>query len=181
VKRTTRFRELLISKELTFICETHNGLSGKIVEEAGFAAIWVSGLKISSQLGVRDNNEASWTHVLDVLEFMAEATSVPILVEGDTGYADFNNVQRLVRKLEQRSIAAVCLEDKESSNALAVLKSAEEKISSYAPSYQESDQPCRSSAGQPAHSNPKSRKNFPTEVAPDRSIETQNTRSAWSP
>ena len=112
MKKTTRFKQLLTSKSLEFLCEAHNGLSAKIVEEAGFPGIWGSGLTISGQLGVRDNNEASWTQVLDVLEFMADATTVPILMDGDTGFGNFNNVQRLVRKLEQRSIAAVCIEDK---------------------------------------------------------------------
>jgi len=103
---------MLESPRLEFICEAHNGLSAKIVEEAGFKGIWASGLAISAQLGVRDNNEASWTQVLDVIEFMADASSLPIMLDGDTGYGNFNNVQRLVRKLEQRDIAAVCLEDK---------------------------------------------------------------------
>src|SRR5262245_63131149 len=43
---------------------------------------------------------------------MAEATSLPILVDGDTGYGNFNNVRRLVRKLCERSVAGVCIEDK---------------------------------------------------------------------
>ncbi len=92
--------------------EAHNGMSAKIVEEAGFKGIWGSGLSISAALGVRDNNEASWTQILDVLEFMSDATSIPILLDGDTGYGNFTNMRRLVRKLEQRDIAAVCIEDK---------------------------------------------------------------------
>lgn len=112
MNKTTRFKRLLTSKNLEFICEAHDGLSAKIVEEAGFPGIWGSGLTISGQLGVRDNNEASWTQILNVLEFMADATTIPILMDGDTGFGNFNNVQRLVRKLEQRSIAAVCIEDK---------------------------------------------------------------------
>ena len=92
--------------------EAHNGLSAKIAEEAGFKAIWGSGLSISAALGVRDNNEASWTQVLEVVEFMSDATNIPILLDGDTGYGNFNNVRRLVRKLEQRNVAAVCIEDK---------------------------------------------------------------------
>ncbi|BCA53432.1 Phosphoenolpyruvate mutase [Nitrospira sp. KM1] len=107
-----RFRELLESSELTFLCEAHNGISARIVQEAGFAGIWASGLSISAQLGVRDNNEASWTQVLEVLEFMSDAVKIPILLDGDTGYGNFNNMQRLIRKLEQRRIAAVCIEDK---------------------------------------------------------------------
>ncbi len=110
--KTRQFRTLLQSEQLEFICEAHNGLSAKIVEEAGFAGIWASGLSISAQFGVRDNNEASWTQVLEDLEFMSDATKVPILLDGDTGYGNFNNMQRLIRKLEQRNIAAVCIEDK---------------------------------------------------------------------
>jgi phosphoenolpyruvate phosphomutase len=107
-----QFKRLLQSEQLEFICEAHNGLSAKIVEEAGFVGIWASGLSISAQFGVRDNNEASWTQVLEVLEFMSDATQIPILLDGDTGYGNFNNMQRLIRKLEQRHIAAVCIEDK---------------------------------------------------------------------
>ena len=107
-----QFRKLLVSEQLEFICEAHNGLSAKIVQEAGFKGIWGSGLSISAQFGVRDNNEASWTQVLETLEFMSDATTIPILLDGDTGYGNFNNMQRLVRKLEQRKIAAVCIEDK---------------------------------------------------------------------
>ena len=106
------FRAELVSPELSFAMEAHNGLSAKVVEEAGFRVIWASGLSISAALGVRDNNEASWTQVLETLEFMADATTVPILVDGDTGYGNFNNMRRLVRKLCQRGIAAVCIEDK---------------------------------------------------------------------
>ncbi|MCX7787885.1 MAG: phosphoenolpyruvate mutase [Spirochaetes bacterium] len=112
MKKTTRFKQLLTSPTLEFLCEAHNGLSAKIAEEAGFPGIWASGLSISAQFGVRDSNEASWTQVLEVLEFMSDATTVPILLDGDTGYGNFNNMRRLVRKLEQRGVAAVCIEDK---------------------------------------------------------------------
>jgi len=112
VKKTTQFRELLTSPETSFIMEAHNGLSAKIVEEVGFKGIWASGLSVSTALAVRDSNEASWTQVLEVLEFMADATSKPILVDGDTGHGNFNNFRRFVEKLCQRDIAAVCIEDK---------------------------------------------------------------------
>ncbi len=112
MKKTSQLKSLITSKELTYLMEAHNGLSAKIVEEVGFAGIWGSGLSISAALGVRDNNEASWTQILDVLEFMSDATKIPILLDGDTGYGNFNNMRRLVRKLEQRDIAGVCIEDK---------------------------------------------------------------------
>lgn len=111
-KKTTQFRSLLNSSKLEFLCEAHNGLSAKICEEAGFKGLWASGLCLSAQFGVRDSNEASWTQLLEMLEFMSDAIRIPIMLDGDTGYGNFNNMRRLVRKLEQRDIAAVCIEDK---------------------------------------------------------------------
>src|SRR5215218_2023818 len=110
--RTTRLRHLITRRDLSFLMEAHNGLSAKIAEEAGFEGIWASGLSISAALGVRDSNEASWTQVLEMLEFMSDSTRIPILVDGDTGHGNFNNVRRFVHKLEQRGIAGVCIEDK---------------------------------------------------------------------
>jgi phosphoenolpyruvate phosphomutase len=111
-KKTTQLKELIQMKDLGFIMEAHSGLSAKIVEETGFSGIWASGLSISAALGVRDCNEASWTQVLEVVEFMSDCTKIPILLDGDTGYGNFNNARRLVRKLEQRGVAGVCIEDK---------------------------------------------------------------------
>ena len=111
-KKTSALKTMLKGKDLSFLMEAHNGLSAKIAEEAGFKGIWGSGLSISAALGVRDNNEASWTQVMEVVEFMADATTIPILLDGDTGYGNFNSARRLVTKLEQRGIAGVCIEDK---------------------------------------------------------------------
>jgi phosphoenolpyruvate phosphomutase len=110
--KTSQFRSLLNGPKLEFLLEAHNGISAKIAEESGFKGLWAGGLAIAAQYGVRDSNEASWTQVLEVLEFMSDATSIPIMLDGDTGYGNFNNVRRLVQKLEQRGIAAVCIEDK---------------------------------------------------------------------
>src|SRR5512146_3213601 len=110
--RAAQLRRLIDSPQLEFLMEAHNGIAARIVEEAGFKGIWASGLALSAQFGVRDNNEASWSQVVEMLEFMADATTVPIVLDGDTGYGNFNNVRRLVKKLEQRHVAGVCIEDK---------------------------------------------------------------------
>ena len=47
---------------------------------------------------------------VDMLECMVDASDPPILLDGDTGYSNFNNLRRRVRKLEQRGIAGVCIE-----------------------------------------------------------------------
>jgi phosphoenolpyruvate phosphomutase len=58
-------------------------------------------------MGVRDCNEASWTQVTEVLEFMSDASSIPILLDADTGYGNFNNARRLVNKLEKIGVAGL--------------------------------------------------------------------------
>ena len=111
-RRTTALKRLVSRSEIAFLMEAHSALSARIVEEAGFEGIWGSGLTISAAFGVRDNNELSWSQVVDHVAFMAEATSIPLLLDGDTGYGNFNNMRRLVRKLEQVGVAGVTIEDK---------------------------------------------------------------------
>ncbi len=112
MKKTTQMKQMLNSDHVEFLMEAHNGLSARIVEEAGFKGIWGSGLTISASEAVRDSNELSWTQVLDIVEYMSDATTIPIMLDADTGYGNFNNMRRLVRKLEQRNVAAACIEDK---------------------------------------------------------------------
>src|SRR5262245_2950748 len=112
MRKTTRLRQLVTHPETAFLMEAHNGLSARIVEEAGFQGIWASGLTVSASFVVRDNNELSWSQVTDHVAFMADATTVPIFLDGDTGYGNFNNMRRLVRKLEQVGVAGVTIEDK---------------------------------------------------------------------
>jgi phosphoenolpyruvate phosphomutase len=112
VRKTTQLKALIESPQLEFIMEAHSGVSAKIVQEAGFKGIWGSGLAISAQFGVRDCNEASWTQVTDIVEFMSDASDIPILLDADTGFGNFNNARRLVKKLEKIGVAGCCLEDK---------------------------------------------------------------------
>jgi phosphoenolpyruvate phosphomutase len=113
VRRTTALKRLVTRSEIAFLMEAHDGLSARIAAEAGFEGVWASGLTMSASFGVRDNNELSWSQVVDHAGFMAEAAgAVPILIDGDTGYGNFNNMRRLVRKLEQVGAAGVTIEDK---------------------------------------------------------------------
>lgn len=110
--RGAQLRQILQGESLSFLMEAHNGISAKIAAEAGFEAIWASGLSMSAALGLRDRNEASWTQIVELAELISEAVDIPVLLDGDTGFGDFNNVRRLVKKLCERGIGGVCLEDK---------------------------------------------------------------------
>ncbi len=97
------------SSELSFLMEAHDGLSAAIAERAGFKGLWASGLSIACSLGYRDANEASWSQL--VVERIVDSTELPVLVDGDGGFGNFNNARLLARKLRQRGAAGVALED----------------------------------------------------------------------
>ena len=111
-KAKTLKKLLTNSSSLDFALEAHDAVSARIVEEAGFRLIWASGLTIATALGHRDSNELSWTQLCAHWEYMAESTNIPILVDADTGFGNFNNVRMLVKKLSRIEIAGLCIEDK---------------------------------------------------------------------
>lgn len=112
IGKNQQLRQMIKSQDLTFLMEAHNALSAKIAEQAGFAGLWASGLTISASLGLSDRNEASWSQVLDVVEFITDHVDIPVLLDGDTGFGNYHNVIRLVKKLCQNHVSGVCIEDK---------------------------------------------------------------------
>src|SRR5258708_34114186 len=79
--RSAKLRAMLQSPQLEFLMEAHNGLSARIVREAGFGGIWASGLSISAQFGVGENNQAGRSQVVGWLKVMAEARRLPLLLD----------------------------------------------------------------------------------------------------
>jgi phosphoenolpyruvate phosphomutase len=107
-----KLRDLLESRRCEQILEAHNALSAAVVEEAGLPGIWASSLTLSCSLGLRDNGELTMTQALEILESMTARVDIPVLFDGDTGYGHLGHFQQLVRKLEGRRVAGVCIEDK---------------------------------------------------------------------
>lgn len=103
--------EICSKTALSFLMEAHDALSGAIAKRAGFKSLWASGLSIASSLGYRDANEASWSQLVDVVERIVDSTELPVLVDGDGGFGNFNNARLLARKLHQRGAAGIALED----------------------------------------------------------------------
>ena len=110
--KTTALRQFVYANELSFLMEAHDALSASIAAKVGFKGLWASGLSISSTLGYRDTNEASWTELVDAVERIADASNLPVLVDGDSGFGNFNNARLVSHKLWRRGAAGVCLEDK---------------------------------------------------------------------
>ncbi len=96
-----------------FFMEAHSGISAKIASTAGFDALWASGFSISTMLGLRDCNEASWSTILSVVEHIVDASSIPVIVDADSGHGNFNTARRFLEKAERLGAAGICIEDKE--------------------------------------------------------------------
>jgi len=83
-------------------------VTAKLVKEAGFDGIWVSGFEASARLGLADNGSISLIQMLELTKPIVGATSLPVYVDVDTGYSDFN---RTVKEFESIGAAGVCIED----------------------------------------------------------------------
>ena len=98
-------------KQFVKVCGAFDVMSAKLAEMNGFDAIWASGFGISSTRALPDAGILTMTELLDAVTFMAEACSIPVNAECDTGYGGPNNVAHLVKKFENAGIAGICIED----------------------------------------------------------------------
>ena len=83
-----------------------------LVERAGFAAVYATGAGISNaQFGLPDIGLVSQTEILGQVQRMFAATSLPLVVDIDTGYGNVPSVIRTVKHFEQAGASALQLED----------------------------------------------------------------------
>jgi 2-methylisocitrate lyase-like PEP mutase family enzyme len=94
------------------VAGVYDALTALIAEQAGFEAIYLSGGAVSyTQLGRSDVGLTTAKETCDVLGRIADRVSIPIIVDGDTGYGNALNVQRTVRTMEAAGAAMIQLED----------------------------------------------------------------------
>jgi len=90
----------------------HNALGAKLIEQAGFDAVWSSGFEIATAHGVPDANILTMTENLDAATNINAATQLPVICDCDTGFGNAVNAMHMVRKYEAAGLAAVVIEDK---------------------------------------------------------------------
>lgn len=108
---TRSFRSLLAQPGPILFAGAHNGLSAKLVEQAGFHGVWASGFEISAAHAVPDANILTMSDTLDAAAQMARVVETPILADCDNGFGNAINVIRTVQEYERAGIAAICIED----------------------------------------------------------------------
>ncbi|WP_461610824.1 isocitrate lyase/PEP mutase family protein [Cytobacillus kochii] len=112
MKKTQMF-QLLLQEPGSFILPgAYDSMSARLIEETGFKAIYATGAGISNaQLGWADVGLTTMKEVADVVARMNDVTTVPIIVDADTGFGNAINVMRTVRELERAGAAAIQIED----------------------------------------------------------------------
>jgi 2-methylisocitrate lyase-like PEP mutase family enzyme len=111
VRATERLRALLKSGRITVAPGAYDGLSARLVEQAGFPAIYASGGAIARSAGVPDLGLLSMAAIADRLAAMVDVVGVPIIADADTGYGNALNAQAAARAFERAGVAAFHLED----------------------------------------------------------------------
>ena len=103
---------MLGSGELAPVPGAWNALSARLVEEAGFPAVYMTGSGVANTLlGKPDVGLLTMGEMTMMAHYLAEAVSVPVISDADTGYGNAINVIRTVQEFEAAGVAAIHLED----------------------------------------------------------------------
>jgi 2-methylisocitrate lyase-like PEP mutase family enzyme len=111
VRATQTLRTLLKSGQITVAPGAYDGLSARLVEQAGFPAIYASGGAIARSAGVPDLGLLPMSAIADRLASMTDVTGIPIIADADTGFGNALNAQAAARAFERAGIAAFHIED----------------------------------------------------------------------
>lgn len=113
MRTTTRLRELTGRQGRPLLLPgAPNALTARVVEQAGFDAVYVSGAGVSNTfLGMPDLGLLGMSELTAHVAAMADAVSLPLVVDADTGFGNSLNVQRTVRALERAGAAGIQIED----------------------------------------------------------------------
>jgi 2-methylisocitrate lyase-like PEP mutase family enzyme len=105
-------RERLGAGEMVLAPGCYDALGARLVEEAGFSAVYMSGFaSAASRLGRPDVGLMTLTEMVDNARRIAQAVAIPVIADADTGYGNPINVIRTVREYESAGVAAIHLED----------------------------------------------------------------------
>ena len=97
-----RLRKRLEQPEILIMMGTHDVLSARMIEAAGFEAICMGGFPIAgSLLGKPDVGLLTFGEALTWVRNICNITSLPVLADADTGYGNVTNVMRTVEAYEQ--------------------------------------------------------------------------------
>lgn len=112
-ERSAKLRELL-TDGVVMMPGAFNALSARMIEREGFGAMYLSGAVLANSVGgVADVGLMTLSEARDHATHIASVTSIPIIMDADTGYGGPDNAARTVRMLESAGVSGIHLEDQE--------------------------------------------------------------------
>ena len=108
----TSIRSLLNGDGPLILPGAHDALSARVIEDAGFKGYGIGGSALSAvQLALPDLGLQSFGEYRDAVRRIVEASSLPVMVDGENGFGDPKAVTRTVRTFEAMGVSALALED----------------------------------------------------------------------
>ncbi len=111
MRSTTALRTLIAEDAIVVAPGVYDGMSARLAQRAGFAAVYATGGGIARSMGYPDLGLLGLTEVADRLAVIVEHAGVPVIADADTGYGNTLNVRRTIREFERAGVAALHLED----------------------------------------------------------------------
>ena len=109
--KAKKLRALLAGPDMVLAPGAYDGLTARIVEQAGFPAVYMTGAGTSLSRGFPDFGLLGMSEMVENAGVMARTVDVPLISDADTGYGNELNVTRTVREFEARGVAAIHIED----------------------------------------------------------------------
>jgi len=105
------FKQFLKRDKLLVAPGCFDGLSARLVEEAGFEAAYFSGGAVARSMGLPDIGLVTMSEVIERAAQVVSAVKIPVIADADTGYGNAINLVRTVREYERVGVAAIHIED----------------------------------------------------------------------
>jgi len=104
-------KQLLKRNQLLVAPGCFDGLSARLVQEAGFEAAYLSGGAVARSMGIPDIGLVTMSETIERAAQVIAAVNIPIIADADTGYGNAVNLVRTVREFERVGVAAIHIED----------------------------------------------------------------------
>lgn len=112
MKPTAQLRKLLERNELLIAPGAPNAITARLIQNAGFPVVYVSGAGISNtQMGLADMGLLTMSEMVSQIRYITNIVQIPVIADADTGYGNAINMQRTMREYENAGVAAIQIED----------------------------------------------------------------------
>src|ERR1700738_4213679 len=107
------FRDLLKRERMVVAPGAYDCITAKLIEQAGFAAVYMTGAGTAATLGYPDFGLVTMSEMVANAGRIAAAVELPVIADADTGYGNELNAFRAVREFERSGVAGIHIEDQE--------------------------------------------------------------------